>query len=198
MPGIRPVEFDTDKAVDDAVESFWTHGYGNATLPRLLEDLGIARQSLYNTFGDKHALFLRALDRYSERRIAEHTRSLSKTDRPLDDMISFVDGWRDRRRKTKGRGCLICLAMSEIGEQDAEVAKRLASHTQRFVAIIADCLERAIKAKQAMKHDPRSVASSLVAMSFGIATLARLSGCKAELDFATDSAVQMLRRLEKS
>lgn len=61
----RPKEFDVDQVLDRATELFWTKGYEETSMRELEEGLGVGRQSLYSTFGDKHELFLAALDRYA-------------------------------------------------------------------------------------------------------------------------------------
>src|SRR2546423_4201723 len=62
----RHKEFDRDEALQKAMEVFWSHGYEAASIQELVKQMGINRQSLYDTFGDKHALYLAALDRYRE------------------------------------------------------------------------------------------------------------------------------------
>src|SRR5919106_1334524 len=62
----RHKEFDRDEALHRAMEVFWSRGYEAASVGDLVKHMGINRQSLYDTFGDKHALYLAALDRYPE------------------------------------------------------------------------------------------------------------------------------------
>jgi AcrR family transcriptional regulator len=62
----RPREFDCDEALDRALEVFWRKGYEGASLAELTEAMGINRPSLYAAFGNKEALFRRALDRYAD------------------------------------------------------------------------------------------------------------------------------------
>ena len=62
----RPRSFDTDKALDDAMEVFWRHGYDGASLAMLTKAMGIKPPSLYAAFGSKAGLFERALRRYAE------------------------------------------------------------------------------------------------------------------------------------
>ena len=60
----RPRSFDTDVAVEKAMQVFWTHGYEGASLPDLLEGMGLTRGSLYKAFTDKKSLFLKVLEHY--------------------------------------------------------------------------------------------------------------------------------------
>ncbi|MEV6868824.1 TetR/AcrR family transcriptional regulator [Streptosporangium subroseum] len=61
----RPREFDIDTALDQAVQIFWRQGYEGTAISDLAETLGINRPSLYAAFGNKEALFRKALDRYT-------------------------------------------------------------------------------------------------------------------------------------
>ncbi|RWN14606.1 MAG: TetR/AcrR family transcriptional regulator [Mesorhizobium sp.] len=60
----RPREFDTEKALVQAMRLFWRQGYEGTSLTDLTEELGITRPSLYAAFGNKEELFLKVLDRY--------------------------------------------------------------------------------------------------------------------------------------
>jgi AcrR family transcriptional regulator len=62
----RPREFDTDQALDRALEVFWRKGYEGASISELTEAMGINRPSLYAAFGNKEELFRKALDRYAQ------------------------------------------------------------------------------------------------------------------------------------
>ena len=60
----RPKEFDRDEALDRAMQLFWSRGFEATSIQDLVEAMGINRGSLYAAFGDKHALYLAALDRF--------------------------------------------------------------------------------------------------------------------------------------
>ena len=60
----RPRSFDIDSALDRALQVFWRKGYEGASLSDLTKAVGVNRPSLYAAFGDKEALFRKALDRY--------------------------------------------------------------------------------------------------------------------------------------
>ena len=63
----RSKEFNEERALAAAVDVFWRQGYENTSLEALMREMGIARQSLYDTFGDKRALYLKAMVFYRER-----------------------------------------------------------------------------------------------------------------------------------
>ena len=62
----RTKTFDEEKTLDRAVELFWSQGFDATSIADLEKHLGLGRQSLYNTYGDKRTLFLRAIQRYAE------------------------------------------------------------------------------------------------------------------------------------
>src|ERR1700732_1585920 len=61
----RPRKFVEDQVIEAARDQFWTHGYGGTSLDDLVALTGLGRGSLYGAFGDKHTIFMRALDEYS-------------------------------------------------------------------------------------------------------------------------------------
>ena len=76
-PG-RPREFDVDLALDRALELFWRNGYEGASINDIADAMGVSKPSLYAAFGDKEALYLRALARYGGRQQALHARVLDE------------------------------------------------------------------------------------------------------------------------
>lgn len=59
-------EFEPEQAVEAALELFWRQGYANTSMQDLVDHLGIGRGSIYDTFGSKHALWVRALTKYCD------------------------------------------------------------------------------------------------------------------------------------
>jgi AcrR family transcriptional regulator len=66
----RPREFCVDQALAAALRVFWAKGYEGATLSDLTDAMGVTRPSLYAAFGNKEALFKKALDLYDREKLA--------------------------------------------------------------------------------------------------------------------------------
>src|SRR5260370_1386410 len=159
----RHKEFDQNEALHEAMEVFWSRGYEATSIQDLVKQMGINRQSLYDTFGDKHALYLQALDRYREvegRRmfeLLERPGSVKKAVRQL--FAGVVDkALCDRER----RGCFMGNAMSELAGRCKETAARTCSN----VAAMEGALYRALlrgKKEGELKgvRGPRAVARFL-------------------------------------
>src|ERR1700761_1056657 len=62
----RTKDFDEDEVLDKAMYLFWNQGYNGTSMQDLVDGLGISRSSLYDTFGDKHSLFIKTLENYKK------------------------------------------------------------------------------------------------------------------------------------
>jgi len=119
----RPKEFDRVEAVERAMQVFQAKGFAGATLNHLTEAMQIGRQSLYDTFGDKRALFLEALARYYRSRREVHRSRLHSADDPLDGIRAMLQGVVDDHRRSPEIGYLVVGAIAEFGCTDADVVK---------------------------------------------------------------------------
>src|SRR5258705_8447681 len=104
---------------------FWQRGYEATSLPDLLDAMSIGRQSMYDTFGDKRALFLEALERYIGR--ADHVHACLPQARSVKRAIrDLFEAIANESPKEKRRGCLGVLTAVELAPHDPEIAKLLA------------------------------------------------------------------------
>src|SRR3954468_965037 len=78
MPSGRTRQFDVEEALARAMDVFWRRGYEGASLPELTAAMGINRPSLYAAFGNKEALFRKAIDRYVDRTAAQVREALGE------------------------------------------------------------------------------------------------------------------------
>ncbi|QFI77066.1 TetR/AcrR family transcriptional regulator [Bradyrhizobium betae] len=143
-PRGRPRSFDLDVAVERAMDVFWSRGYHATALPDLLRATRLSRGSLYAAFGDKHSLFLRALDRYIADALTRIDTELAPDRWPVDGLRAFLAGYVDRTSGANGRrGCLLVATAMELAGQDAEVGRRIASFFKALETRLAAALSRA-------------------------------------------------------
>jgi TetR/AcrR family transcriptional repressor of nem operon len=166
----RTKSFDQQDILDKATDLFWIQGY-TATPPQdILNNTGLSRSSLYDTFGDKHTLFLKSLQRYRDRETVA--------------VIRFLDGTEDGARAIRRlfrvtceamlhlrqrKGCLMMNSLHELAPHDTEVSAIV--HENRRAVEAA--LTRAIRRGQQQghisdTHQPRALARYLLNSLWGL------------------------------
>lgn len=122
----RNKEFNRDEALQKAMEVFWSHGYEAASINTLVKHMGINRQSLYDTFGDKHTLYLQAIDRYREvegRRMFELLERPGSVKKALRRLFQGVV--EESLCGYARRGCFVGNAMSELAGRCPQTAAKV-------------------------------------------------------------------------
>jgi TetR/AcrR family transcriptional repressor of nem operon len=177
----RPREFDEVTALEAAIECFWQHGYEATSVRDLADKMGISAPSLYNTYGDKHALFVQALERYLDHATRARIKRLEDSLPPKQAVRHFIEE--------------IILINSAL---------EVAPHDRKLGALIADRLGeieaffyRSIKAAQAEGEVPREcaakdVARLLLGVLLGIRVLARTKPERALLEGVARPALALL------
>lgn len=177
----RPKSFDEDAVLEQAVDLFWSRGYVGTSLADLEAHLGLGRQSLYNTFGDKQALFLKALDRYRRDAAGESVTRLSAPGAGLDAIRAFFR-WSVDMLTVPGirRGCFVANTILERGAEDPDALLRC-NHSRD---ILQRGFRRALtgaKARGGVARDldVEAAATLLVMHNYGLCVLAK-TGVTAE------------------
>src|SRR6202167_2929143 len=138
----RSKEFDQERALVAAVDVFWRHGYENTSLEALMREMGIARQSLYDTFGDKRALYLKAMAFYRKRTNSSLREMLTSAPTVKEGFTQVLLGLVAETREQHARGCLVRSANMERAVDDQEIATFLADNQAEVESIFADTLRR--------------------------------------------------------
>ena len=167
----RPREFDEDAVLDKAMLQFWRHGYEGTSIGDLVAATGIGRQSLYNTFGDKHGVFLRALARYDEK-TAALTEPLMTEAAGLAQVRDYVDAALRLQRSTRCSGCLIVRSALELGSDDRKVRAATTRTAKRVRAALAHALETSqTRGELSTDRSPDELADYVFATLNGLAAL---------------------------
>jgi TetR/AcrR family transcriptional repressor of nem operon len=173
---VRPREFEEALVVEQAMMVFWRKGYQGTSVQDLVEATGLQRGSLYGAFGDKHGLFLAALDAYVEFTLARFDAMLAEADTPLDAVRAFVQqGGADCAHPITGaHGCMVGNTASELAAHDADARELVALGAGRLQQRIADTLRAAqADGRLAPDRDPEAVAAFIQCGLQGLTLLAK-------------------------
>lgn len=192
----RPRSFDTEAAVERAMNVFWSRGYHATALPDLLRATKLSRGSLYAAFGDKHSLFLRALDRYIADAVTRMDDELDPGRDPVDGLRAYLAGYVERTCGANGRrGCLLVATAMELAGQDAEVGRRFASFFKTMEARVADAFSRAETAgKLAAGVEPSSAARILICFLWGLRVVAKAAPARTTSQATADALLDRFLR----
>src|SRR5260370_8205126 len=118
----RPKEFDRETALREAIQVFCDGGFEGTSTDDLLRGMGISRQSMYDTVGDKRVLYLEALRHYITERVANQIRILSAAASALKGLEATLNAAAIAGTKEGSSGCMGLGAISEFGRSDHEIA----------------------------------------------------------------------------
>ena len=180
----RPREFDTDQALDAAMETFWREGYASSAISDLVDATGVGRASLYNAFEDKHGLFEACLRRYADGRVPAWLDELTNGEQGLDDIRAFFDRRRDVAEDSPEHarmGCLIVNSSVERGPTDPVVTETAASYRAKLTAAFEAALARAAERGE-LQGPANGHAEVLLLSATGLFVAMRAGAAAEEID----------------
>lgn len=171
----RQKEFDRDEVLHKAMEIFWARGYDGTSIQDLVRHMGINRQSIYDTFGDKHTLFLQSLDRYREiqsRKVFDVLERQGSVKKNLGQLFEEVVA---RALSEEGRrGCFVGNSMSQLAGRCKETAGRTCNSVATAEKMFRRALERGKEQGELPRvRDTRAVARFLYCNLQGLLLLAK-------------------------
>lgn len=171
----RTKEFDPDAALRSALHLFWRKGYEATSVQDLVDHLGIGRASIYATFGTKHELYLRALDRYCEEVGGRSAYALSPAGPALPAVRELVRSFAEEALTDPDRkGCFVTNTAVECLPHDEHAARRVDIGLNGLESAIAGALVRARdQGELSADKDPHSLARFLVTVVQGIRVIAK-------------------------
>jgi len=186
----RPREFDVDTALDGAIGVFREHGFEGASAEMLVGAMGIGRQSLYDTFGDKWRLYRSAVRRYGMGECAAHFEALSGGVRAIDGIGAMLRRVVD----TASQPCLGVGAICEFGVSRPDLTEAQAPLAEAMRdAIAARVRDAQGNGDVAADLDPEAAAGFLIANIAGIRVAGRGGADRAALTGLADMALRALR-----
>jgi TetR/AcrR family transcriptional repressor of nem operon len=190
----RTKEFDQEQALDAAMHLFWERGYEATSIQELVDATGVQRQSLYDTFGSKHEIFLQSLMRYQaleHHHASDLIQSHPKGGLPL---IRAIFESCASQTVCDARGCFVVNCAAELGTSDAAVAERVRIGRDGIEGLFTRCLVQAREARQIKSSSSVSaLAQFLVNAIFGLRLMAKTRPTKAMIDNVVSVTLAALR-----
>ena len=180
----RTKDFDESEVLAKAIKLFWRKGYNGTSMQDLVNGLGISRSSIYDTFGDKHQLYLKALGTYRQTQVTIRDRILNAPveakvairqlmDLTIDQMI------RDKQHK----GCFLVNSAVETAPHDKETSAIICQNDQQVENAFYEVIKRGqTNGEIASKQDPRALARFLFNNIVGIQVTGKSVTDKAAFD----------------
>lgn len=186
-------QFDTEVALAKAMEVFWTHGYEAASLSELLKNMGIGKKSLYDTFGNKQSLFLKALEHYARTTIREMRDRLSAGHSPLANLKQLLLAWQEMHSQPGSCGCMLGTNIADFSTEDAAIAQVMRGYLQQVEDIFTKVLTHAQAAGEVgTAIAPRDLARLLLCTTQGMALLGRVMEDDTTLKGTVQAACSLL------
>ncbi|MFZ5615904.1 MAG: TetR/AcrR family transcriptional regulator [Pseudomonadota bacterium] len=191
----RPRRYDPEAALNSVLDVFWRAGYSAASLDDICEATGMNRPSVYAAFGDKRALYLRAIDRYKEISRVQMSAAFS-TNAPLRDILKDVYS-RALDMYYSGHdtplGCFMVGAVINDAVDDAEIRAALADGLRRFDAAFARAARIAQeKGEIGKSRDPQMLGKFAAATLYYLAVRARAGEPRENLERVADGTIDLI------
>ncbi|PIG90594.1 TetR/AcrR family transcriptional regulator [Gloeocapsopsis sp. IPPAS B-1203] len=187
-------QFDPEVALARAMEVFWARGYEAASLSELLEHMRIGKKSLYDTFGNKQSLFLKALDYYAQTEVQSIRDQLLVAGSPLANLEQVLQNLQQRHSLPRSRGCMLGTNIADFDTDDIEIASVLCYHLQRLEDAYCTVIDRAQKAGEiSLAVNSRNVARMLLCTTQGMALLGRVVEDEKLLQSTIEATVMLLK-----
>lgn len=192
---VRPREFDEDHVLEVAFDQFWRKGIRAASFSDIARDAGVQRGSLYNAFGSKEALFVRAYERYATEYLKSLRRAVAAGTLRARLHAFFDLTIRRFRSGSPPRGCpttrgLMELTIDDQSEQE-EAKKAFAKLLDRITDLLDETFSEASKRGE-FSGDAKAAALHVVTVTRGLAVLERAFGDEAQLKKIAVHTVDLL------
>lgn len=188
----RTRTFDPEEVLQQAMELFWEQGYEATSVQDLVDRTGLSRSSLYGTFGDKHALYLQALDRYRQAGMVRLRPLLEQGSSPKGSLRNAFEAVAQESAADR-RGCFMANATVERAACDAETGRRAQESLRRMQEAFKETVERAqTQGEIGAGRDAQALGRFLANAYYGLRVMARAGATKEELRDVVETTLAAL------
>lgn len=190
----RKKNFDEGEVLEKALMLFWTQGYNATSIQDLVDHLGINRASIYDTWGDKHGLYLETLKHYrkfTSSHLLEKLRSDKSAKEIIKDFLCDIVG--DSVRDDSRKGCYLSNSATELGNCDQTVHSMFSDNRVKMEAVLNELIKEGQEQGEfSTKHDSEAYARFVFNTAAGLRVLAKGVISEKELSQVVDVALSAL------
>jgi len=188
----RHKEFDEAKVLRKAMVLFWRNGYEKTSMQDLVDYMNIHRRSIYDTFGDKQTLFLRALQLFEEttgKKMEQEIKPTQSTKLAIRRLFEMTVS----SNKKKPPGCLVVNTAVELSLHDEEIADRIRKSFSKTESFIYELLVQGQRNGEISETLDLEKTAQFIHNSFiGIRVLCKTTEDKEKLENIIDSTLAIL------
>ncbi|MVN90965.1 TetR/AcrR family transcriptional regulator [Mucilaginibacter aquatilis] len=155
----RSKDFDENEVLCKAMQLFWQKGYNATSMQDLVDTLGISRSSLYDTYTDKHTLFLKTLESYQLSGAAKIQNIITSGKSARETIRNLLElATNDLTDESQQRGCFMVNAEIEVASTDKEVNEVICRNDQQMEEAIYQVIKTGQEnGEVSSKHDAISL-----------------------------------------
>ena len=191
----RPRTFDESDVVAAARDEFWSRGYAATSIDDLTTATGLGKGSLYGAFGDKHGLYLRALDDYIGTSLDSVRGQLRDPTHSAYDRLT-----RHIRAQAKAiaadkvrRGCMMAKSAAELSATDDTVERAVENAYATWATELADCIKEAQRDGAIdNRQNPQALAMTVLAFMRGQEALHKGGAKPAQLKASAEQMIALI------
>ena len=162
----RPRSFDEDEVLATVMDVFWRQGYDGTSMADILAATGLHKGSIYQTFGDKHSLYIRALQAYVAAMRLKMIGIVGSADSALEGLRTALYFHIEAGARDGGAncGCLALNSLVETAQEDPEVMAVLETTNGFRMQLLTETVARAqVDGKLRSDWQPERIANLVAA-----------------------------------
>ncbi|MGE6629185.1 TetR/AcrR family transcriptional regulator [Bacillus sp. NPDC077027] len=190
----RSKEFDEKVVLDKAMRLFWEKGYEKTSMTDLVDHMGIHRRSLYDTFGDKHTLYLQVMDRFGYL-IYTSLQARIKYAKKSREALQLIFDYFIQGEEDSPAGCLFVNSAVELATSDREVHAKTMESLKKIEHMLMEIITTGqTNGEFTSECDAEELAEYLHNVLVGIRVMVKTSVPKEKLYRIAERSIKMLEK----
>lgn len=162
----RNKEFDPIEKLEVARNLFWQKGYNATSMQDLVDTMGLNRGSIYDTYGDKHSLYLQCLTNYVGQNKSVYGDKSCQCSSPLNTIGNIINKVIDAGLKSGMGSCMAVKSTQEMAGCDKDVKKIIKDNSTQVSAMFKELVQKAQAAKEVRADLDAGLVADFITSSF--------------------------------